>query len=594
VIYLAAALAPALRDGLMRLPASLLVASAAFAGYASAYVYEGRSEGVALVVVTAVYLAAAVALFVRDRDSASILWAIGLGVGAIAAADLASGATLTIAWSTEAVVLAWLARRIDEPRFQLASLGWLTLAAVHGLGFDAPPRLLFSENLHPERAVPSVVALALAFGAAGLWSWARDGRAEGSYLQRTLDELARAQGALRLAAFGAAALAAVYAASLAVLFPTLWSSWTRGHVAVTGLWSALAVAAVLVGVRGASRVVTGAGLMWTAATVALAVGYDLDELGGPAWQWSFALAAIACLAVAHLYALLGLGPGLGLGLGPGDRDGISVGAAAFATALGGCSLAGLLDGTSEGLALLALAAGLGALAGASLSRRRELATALWISGLVLALTASVELLDGTLLLLAWSAAAALLAVAARLDERLELGALALIGAALATSVVLEAPLADLFVAHRHPAGSAPALLAVDAATLAFARLRALLRAPLVWVAGALTVYASSLGILEAFEATGGDVSAAFQRGHTAVSALWGAIGLALLYLGLQRSTRALQLGGFALFGIALAKLFVFDLAYLSSVARAFSFLAIGSVLLLGGFFVQRARVDSAA
>lgn len=584
MIYLAAALAAALRDGLTRLPASLLVASAAFAGYASAYVYEGRSEGVALVVVTAVYLAAAVALFVRDRDSASILWAIGLGVGAIAAADLASGATLTIAWSTEAVVLAWLARRIDEPRFQLASLGWLTLAAVHGLGFDAPPRLLFSENLHPERAVPSVVALALAFGAVGLWSWARDGRAEGSYLQRTLDELARAQGALRLAAFGAAALAAVYAASLAVLFPTLWSSWARGHVAVTGLWSALAVAAVLVGVRGANRVVTGAGLMWTAATVALAVGYDLDELGGPAWQWSFALAAIACLAVAHLYALLG----------PGDRDGISVGAAAFATALGGCSLAGLLDGTSEGLALLALAAGLGALAGVSLSRRRELATALWISGLALALTASVELLDGTLLLLAWSAAAALLAVAARLDERLELGALALIGVALATTVVLEAPLADLFVAHRHPAGSAPALLAVVAATLAFARLRALLRAPLVWVAGALTVYASSLGILEAFEATGGDVSAAFQRGHTAVSALWGAIGLALLYLGLQRSTRALQLGGFALFGIALAKLFVFDLAYLSSVARAFSFLAIGSVLLLGGFFVQRARVDSAA
>jgi uncharacterized membrane protein len=79
-----------------------------------------------------------------------------------------------------------------------------------------------------------------------------------------------------------------------------------------------------------------------------------------------------------------------------------------------------------------------------------------------------------------------------------------------------------------------------------------------------------------------------------VSALWGVIGLVLLYSGLQRRVRALQLGGFALFGISLAKLFLYDLAFLSSVARAFSFLAVGAVLLLGGFFFQRLAVDSHA
>ena len=52
--------------------------------------------------------------------------------------------------------------------------------------------------------------------------------------------------------------------------------------------------------------------------------------------------------------------------------------------------------------------------------------------------------------------------------------------------------------------------------------------------------------------------------------------------------------GFALFGISLAKLFVYDLAFLSSVARAFSFLAVGAVLLVGGFFYQRLAVDSRA
>ena len=48
-------------------------------------------------------------------------------------------------------------------------------------------------------------------------------------------------------------------------------------------------------------------------------------------------------------------------------------------------------------------------------------------------------------------------------------------------------------------------------------------------------------------------------------------------------------------GISLAKLFLYDLAFLSSVARAFSFLAVGGVLLAAGFFYQRlAAVDSPA
>jgi uncharacterized membrane protein len=50
---------------------------------------------------------------------------------------------------------------------------------------------------------------------------------------------------------------------------------------------------------------------------------------------------------------------------------------------------------------------------------------------------------------------------------------------------------------------------------------------------------------------------------------------------------ALQLAGFGLFGLSLAKLFVYDLAFLSSITRALSFLAVGAVLIAGGFFYQR-------
>ena len=108
-----------------------------------------------------------------------------------------------------------------------------------------------------------------------------------------------------------------------------------------------------------------------------------------------------------------------------------------------------------------------------------------------------------------------------------------------------------------------------------------------WAAGILAVYGLSLVILELFELAPADVHTDFQRGHTGVSAFWGALGLALLYVGLTRRLRVLRLGGFALFGVSLVKLFVYDLAFLNSVARALSFLAVGAVLLLGGFFYQR-------
>lgn len=65
------------------------------------------------------------------------------------------------------------------------------------------------------------------------------------------------------------------------------------------------------------------------------------------------------------------------------------------------------------------------------------------------------------------------------------------------------------------------------------------------------------------------------------------LGLALLYAGLKRKRRALRIAGLAFFPISLAKIFLFDLPSLSSVERALSFLAVGAVLLLGGFFYQR-------
>ena len=109
----------------------------------------------------------------------------------------------------------------------------------------------------------------------------------------------------------------------------------------------------------------------------------------------------------------------------------------------------------------------------------------------------------------------------------------------------------------------------------------------VWASVVLAVYGCSLAIMGASQALGGDVTSAFQRGHTGVSTFWGLIGLAALYAGLTRASASLRLAGFALLGLSLAKIFLYDLSMLSSVTRALSFLAVGAVLLLAGFFYQR-------
>ena len=109
-----------------------------------------------------------------------------------------------------------------------------------------------------------------------------------------------------------------------------------------------------------------------------------------------------------------------------------------------------------------------------------------------------------------------------------------------------------------------------------------------WAAAILSIFACSLAILElAQTVSSGTLQTDFERGHVALSAFWGVVGLALLYLGLVRRSRALRLAGFVTFGVTVGKIFLYDLATLSAMARALSFLGVGVVLLLGGFFYQR-------
>ena len=106
--------------------------------------------------------------------------------------------------------------------------------------------------------------------------------------------------------------------------------------------------------------------------------------------------------------------------------------------------------------------------------------------------------------------------------------------------------------------------------------------------GIAALYVLSLGILDLAERTfGGSIETDFERGHVAVSVLWTLIGLGLLIAGLIRDSRLLRYGGLTLFGLSLAKIFLYDLSALNSVARALSFIVVGGLVLVGGFFLQR-------
>lgn len=620
LLYLDAAIAEQLRgeEGLQSLPAGLAVFAAVLAGLSAGRLFDGVDEGIALLVIAAVYGVLGGAFLARrsQRDLSSLLWAIGLAVGAVALGDLLSGNGLAIGWAAEAAVLGWLAVRTREVRFQLGAIAYLVLATVHALAIDAPLGHLFVARDHPAAGAVSVVAASLAAGIAALYARLQRDHQPAAGLMRYLEPLFAAlrasQTGLREAFLWVAGALAGYAASLGILelfevaggYSSGAFDW--GHVAVSVLWAVLAAALLVVSVRRRSSQLGFGGNIVLGIVLVKAFIYDLGYLSEPA-SWYAALTAGAVVL-------------LGGYLHGRERPERGVSPTSVAAVLGSAGLlliavTGLLGGEVEGAVLLVTGAAYGALAATVFRSRRDFGTLLWATGLVIVLGAWPELLGGTPLVIAWAATAAALAwIGHRTGEhRLQLGAAVSIAVALVRTLGVEATPRDLFAAGPHPGDGVAALVAVALATgvLAFYErsipereppkdawpwlfyeLDRLARRSAAWVAGIVAVDAVSLSILQLFQWAGtGSVHLEFQHGHTAVSAFWGVLGLAALYLGLKRRAARVRLAGFAIFGVSLAKIFLYDLSELSSITRAFSFLAVGAVLLFGGFLYQRLSAE---
>ncbi|HET9324171.1 MAG TPA: DUF2339 domain-containing protein [Gaiellaceae bacterium] len=581
-------------DGLGSLPATLAILAGVLAGATGFALFEGADRGWIVVGAGVVYCAVGAALL-RDRDVSALHVAIGLALIGVGLAVVLSGPSLALAWAAEAAVLAWLATRIEEPRYQLFALLYLAAAAVHAIAIDAPPSDLYEAASDPADGALAPLAIAVSAAVVAFFSrpWA-DEPTDGIFraLEPLLARFRAAAPLWRTLAAWLSGTAALYAASLGILELAQLSSddvdaaFERGQVAVTALWGATAAALTYSSRWLRSFQIRPAGLALACATFAQAAVFDATLEETPR-GWAMLAAAVALLLTALAEELPALD----------EEPELSISALLLVPAAAGLGLVGLYFVTdAEGYAWLGEAAVFAALAALVFRSDRDFSTLLWVPAVVLGALAAADLLEGTWLVLAWSAAAVAVSLLGDRvgEERLQLGAAGYLALALGYTLVELAPPGDFFTANADPAAGVPALLCSLAAAvvLTVVGLRSGRLAefrPYAAVGTAvLALYAASLVILGAFEWAGpADVETDFQRGHSAVSAFWGIVGLLTLYVGLTRDLRALRIAGFALFGIALAKIFLYDLANLSSVTRALSFLAVGAVLLLAGFFYQR-------
>ena len=485
--------------------------------------------------------------------SPALVGALGAGAGV---------APMLVAYGAAAAVLLW--QRWHALAFAAFLVAVPQLAAWLYAGAPAPAAI----------AALAVFGLVTAAAAAGFELRARSAR-------------------LRVSASVLLGLNALAVATLGVL--------ALGADAAPGWLAALAAAHAAAGVL--ARRSTAAGGRSELGLVLLTLGVVVADVAfaavadGLPLVAGWAAGAVACSALARAarrtadeaVALTGLGGHLLL---------------ALATALTGVvPLDAVWDGGGDPAlaapALATLAAAAWAAARLVEPRRPELRIGLDAVALAAVAVLSAVLLDGAALTLALAGeAVALGALARQRRDPLPLpAAAAFLGVALGHALVVLAPPEALVGGLEAVLPAIAGLGAVSAAAglLARAATRDADRGSLAAASALVALYLASVLVVTPFQ-PGAETAAlplelldVRQQGQALLSALWALAGVGGLLAGLVTDRRALRLGALALIGVAAAKVFLIDLASLTSLYRVGSCLALGLLLLAGSFAWQRMR-----
>jgi uncharacterized membrane protein len=229
----------------------------------------------------------------------TVLDAVGLAVTAALTAVNLGGAGLVLAWALEGVALAQIARRTQDDVAAIASLLFLSGAAIHALAFEAPPRAL---ALGPPDIGLAAAALAACAAASAIIARAR------------LIILGYETGAALKAA---AALGLLYLASVAIIgaFQPSASQDTgallldlsvrqEGQMLLSCLWALTGVGTLFLGLRRDGRLVRLGGLALLMITAGKVFLYDLSTLDSDYRIGSFIALGLLLLLGAYAYQRL--------------------------------------------------------------------------------------------------------------------------------------------------------------------------------------------------------------------------------------------------------------------------------------------------
>ncbi len=238
---------------------------------------------------------------------------------------------------------------------------------------------------------------------------------------------------------------------------------------------------------------------------------------------------------------------------------------------------------------------------------REIGSLLIGGGIALGSFGLANAFDGPTLVAIWSAMAAALAyMATRVDrgpapalsdaQRLLVGAFGFLALAILHMLVVEAPPSAIAEGVEDLGSSLVAIACCAGAALACWYWGREVESKAATVAGFVGatgfVYLGSVLIIDAIGDN--DSGEAREIGQSWLSAFWTATGLGAVVWGMVRRSPKVRLGGLALLGVAIAKVWTYDLSELEELARALSFVALGLLLLTGAFAYQRFKPEEEA
>lgn len=539
--------------------------------------------------IAGLYLALTAATSLYGLVPVALALAVALGIGA-------AGAALAVRWDSQSLAALGILGALVSPLLvdafptragivflavalaaAVAVLVWREWEWLRVVAFAVALAQLAFWGLEEPSPLVALVALAV-FTALGL------GAAVGYELRVGPPALRPSTGLM--AAANALVSAGLGFLVLADPFGVPAAGWWTAAVALAHLAAGLLVLRARRAARSVALLLFGVAL--AAADAAFALLVD-----GPAVAVGWALAAAGLAALARRYsdedALVQLTLGGQLSLAVAHTLLFDAPTSA---------LAATPDASAAYPALVAIA--VSAFGCARLARREGETWRLAADGLsVAALAYATALaLDGPALVLAWAAqAVALGELARRTDDRSAVGAAsAFLALAAGHALAFEAPPDGLVFGTDRLVAAALAVGAVAATLLYLGRLDLVtpwVRTSVVYLAGAAALaYLASLAIVTAFQPgpqaldTGVGLGVR-QQGQALLSVFWSLCGFAALAVGVARGWRDLRLAAFALLALAVAKVFLYDMATLEAGWRVLSFVVLGTLLLGAGFAYQR-------